>query len=122
MAQVLCTGVDRVLMETRKLVLQHAGHNVVGVMDARDLVAICQRHQFDIAVIGQAMSSKSKKAIAALIREHCPSVRILELYPEYQAKTLDDADSWLEVPADKPEALAKRVNELAAQKSKDAIA
>ena len=122
MAQVLCTGVDRVLMETRKLVLQHAGHNVVGVTDARDLAAICQRHHFDIAVIGQALSPKNKKAIAALIREHCPSVKILELYPEYQQKTLDDADSWLEVPADLPEALAKRVNELAAQKSKDAIA
>ena len=122
MAEVLCTGVDRVLMETRKLLLQQAGHNVIGVTDARDLVAICQGRHFDIVVIGQAMSSNSKRAIAALIREHCPSAKILELYPTYQQKTLDDADSWLEVPADVPAELGKRVTEMAAHKSKDATA
>jgi hypothetical protein len=43
-----------------------------------------------------------KKIIASLIREHCPSAKIMELYPPYEGKVIENADAWLEVPADVP--------------------
>ncbi|MGC2695294.1 MAG: hypothetical protein WA738_05830 [Candidatus Angelobacter sp.] len=109
---VLCTGVNPVLMETRKLILQRAGHTVITAINERELDAACTTHGFDVAVIGQTVSSKMKKAIALLIRKQCPSAKIVELYPLYQSKVLEDADAWLEVPIDIPDELAQVVNEL----------
>jgi hypothetical protein len=113
MAVVLCTGSELVLMETRKLILQGAGHRVVTVTNPSDISSACKEHVFDVAVIGQSTSAKSKRSIASLIRMHCPSAKILELYPANQSPAIDDADSWLEVPAQVPQELAQRVNELA---------
>ena len=39
MSLVLCTGVDPVLMETRKLILERAGHTVITAMGERELAA-----------------------------------------------------------------------------------
>jgi len=41
MALVLCTGVDPVLMKTRQLILEKAGHTVVPTFDEREIKAIC---------------------------------------------------------------------------------
>lgn len=48
-----------------------------------------------------------------LIRECCPGVKLLELYPPYIGKVLDDTDSWLAVPAETPNELADYVADLA---------
>lgn len=112
MALVLCTGVDNALLQTRRLILENAGHTVVAVMDESALVKACEKHSFDVAVIGQAVSPNMKRRVSILIKEHCPEVKILELYPPYTEKVLDDADSWLIVPAHAPKELANRVNEL----------
>ena len=113
MALVLCTGVDKAVLETRKLILQAAGHSVVTAMDEISLLDACNKNSFDIAVIGQMISRKMKHRVAALIKQQCPDAKILELYPPYTGKILDYADSWLLVPADIPEHLTDRVNELA---------
>ena len=117
MALVLCTGVDLVLLETRRMILQQAGHTVITVRDERALTDACQAFAFDVAVIGQTVSARMKKVVASLVREHCPSAKILELYPPYQGRSLDDADSWMEVPADVPRDLARRVTQLAAKET-----
>ena len=39
MALVLCTGFDKTVLETRKLILENAGHTVVTVTDETALVA-----------------------------------------------------------------------------------
>lgn len=112
MALVLCTGVDPVLLETRKLILQQAGHNVITTRSEPELAAACEANRFDVAVIGQTVSPRMKQVISTLIRQHCPSAKVLELYYPYQGKALDNADSWLEVPAAVPRELAQKVNEL----------
>ena len=109
MALVLCTGVDPILMRTRQLILEQAGHTVVTASDESVVTTACRQHTFDVAVIGQAISSKVKRHIMSLIRQHCPSAKILELYRFPTGKILDDADSWLEVPTDVPQELADRV-------------
>ena len=116
-ALVLCTGIEQSLLRTRKLILEKAGHTVVPATDQRDVVDACGKHQFDVAVIGQTVSSKSKRALSSLIRQKCPSAKILELYQANHGPALPDgeADAWLEVPTDVPQDLATHVSNLAAQ-------
>lgn len=113
MALVLCTGTDPVLMRTRELLLERVGHTVIKAMNDKELVEACERHKFDVAVIGQTLSADVKKRAAALVRECCPGAKLLELYSISRGRVLDDADSWLEVPADVPQDLAERVTTLA---------
>ena len=111
-AVVLCTGADTSLLETRRLILEHAGHTVITARDQQAVIAACEQRRIDIAVIGQSLSSSHKRIIGSLVRQHCPSAKILELYQAYQERAVHDADSWLEVPAGVPQELAERVNEL----------
>jgi len=113
MALVLCTGVDKALLQTRRLILEREGHTVVSVSDETKLTAVCQKHSFNVAVIGQTVSPNMKHRIALLVRQHCPGAKILELYPLYAEKVITDADSWLAVPIDVPQEFAARVNQLA---------
>lgn len=118
MALVLCTGVDPVLLQTRKLILEQAGHTVITTKNQQELTAACDNHQFDVAVIGQTLSSNMKRIIAALVRKQCPSAKILELHGPWESKAIADADSWLETPSDIPRDLSHRVTELAEEKRK----
>jgi hypothetical protein len=115
-ALVLCSGIDKSVLETRRLVLEGAGHTVITAMDETSPLIACKNHLFDVAVIGQTISPKMKPRVAMLIKQHCPDVKILELYPPYTGKMLEDADSWLVVPTAVPEELIERVNELAGKK------
>lgn len=113
MALVLCTGVDPSLIATRKLILELAGHTVVAAMNELQISAACDKHLFEVAVIGQTVSPNTKRMLASVIRSQSPSTKILELYPPYQGRVLENADSWLEVPVVVPRDLADRVSELA---------
>jgi hypothetical protein len=99
--------------------LEAAGHTVVTVLDETSLISACKKQSFDIAVIGQTVSRNVKHRIAMLVKQHCPEVKILELYPPYTGKVLDDADMWLVAPAEVPEDLVARVNELAEKGEQD---
>jgi hypothetical protein len=85
MALVLCTGVNPVLMKTRQLILEDAGHTVIPASDEREVKAVCSQHKFNVAVIGQNIPAKVKTRVLELVREHCPSAKVLELYPPTQA-------------------------------------
>ena len=113
MALVLCTGVNPALVRTRQLLLEQAGHTVVPALDETTLITACQNNQFDVAVIGQTISPRSKRRVLQVVRQHCPSSKVLELYASTTGRILEDADSWLEVPADVPEELVQRVEALA---------
>jgi len=116
MALVLCTGVDETLLQTRQLILERAGHQVIPATDEKTLLAACKEHSFDVAVIGRSISPKVKRRVGLLIREYCPGIKILELYSPHEGKVLEDADASLLVPADVPSELADRVEELASKK------
>lgn len=116
MALVLCTGWDQGLLDTRTLILRSAGHEVHQARTQKEIASLCEARQFDVAVIGQAISNRMKQPIASLIKEHCPNVEILELYYPHEGRALSDADDWLEVPCDVPSDLAERVKDLANRK------
>lgn len=109
MALILSTGVNPALLETRRMLLERAGHTVVTAMDVKTVIAACQQHAFDVAMVGHMVSPKEKRRIFGLIREHRPTAKVLELYPADAAKVLADADGWLAVPADIPQELAESV-------------
>jgi DNA-binding NarL/FixJ family response regulator len=115
MAFVLCTGIDPVLMHTRQLILEKAGHTVIGVLDEHKLRQACAAHNFDVAVIGQTVSRQTKERVLRLIRENCPSAKILELHMEYEGRVLQEADAALPVPIDVPQQLAEVVATLAGE-------
>lgn len=121
MAKVLCTGWDTGLLATRALILQTAGHEVRQARTQTEVVSECAQQQFDVVVIGQTVTNRMKRLIISVVRENCPDVKILELYQPHMGKAVEDADSWLEVPADIPSHLAERVNQLAeiAERSRD---
>lgn len=113
MAVVLCTGVDKVLLRTRALILESAGHHVIGAVSEAEVIAACKQHHFDVVVVGQAMHPAQKKRVFDLARQTCPTAKVLELFHAAKGKTLPAADGWLEVPTDVPADLAEKVTELA---------
>jgi len=118
MALVLCTGIDFALTETRKLILEKAGHTVITAMDDKEMMAACRANAFDIAVIGQIKASNIKRHFFEMLRYNCCSAQILELFTADAGPVLAEADSWLEVPANSPNDLANKVFELANRKEK----
>jgi CheY-like chemotaxis protein len=112
MALVLCTGVDPALLAARKSTLEKAGHSVLTATDQLLVVAACKQHQFDVAVLGQAISPRMKRVIASLIQQYCPLAKIVELYRPPEKRALDNADLWLEAPAAVPQDFAEHVSKL----------
>jgi hypothetical protein len=113
MAKVLCTGWDQGLLDTRTYILKSAGHEVHQARTQGEVVSACREHHFNVAVIGQTVSNRMKRVVFSFVKENCPQVKVLELYQPHMGKALEDADSWLEVPADIPSDLAERVGQLA---------
>jgi|SRR5579862_3249995 hypothetical protein len=113
MALVLCTGADPDVMKARQEFLTRAGHRVMSAMNEKELSAACKKYKFDVVVIGQSLSKNMKRHVVDLVREHCPDIRILEIYPTTSGRALEDADSWLETPGEVPQTVADRVEELA---------
>jgi hypothetical protein len=114
-AVVLCTGVDPALTKTRKLILETVGHTVFTTTDEREIASLCSQYRFDVAVLGQARSAQVKRQIASVVRQHCPSAKILELYLIHQGKAIPDADSWMENPPETPLQLVEHVAQLAGE-------
>jgi CheY-like chemotaxis protein len=112
MPLVLCIGTDPSLMKTRQLILEQAGHTVLPSSSSRDLEKICSEHKFDVVIIGQSTPARLKREHIAIIRRFCPTSKVLELYPPYVGRVLDDADAWLEMPPERAELLVESVNRL----------
>lgn len=112
-ARVLCTGFDRPLLQTRRMLLEQAGHRVITATTEDDVRHACAEQGFEVAVIGQSVVAPEKVRILRLVRELCPEVKVLELYQPHVGKLLGDADAWLEVPAAIPRDFVQRVTELA---------
>lgn len=109
MVLILCTGFNRALMRTRKILLERAGHTVFAAMNEPAIAAACKQNRVDVVVLCQQVDRELKENTATLIRKHCPSAKILELYEADTGRELADADAWLEVPANLPSALADKV-------------
>jgi CheY-like chemotaxis protein len=113
MALVLCTGSDPVVMKTRQLLLEQAGHTVIVASNDSQVEKACKSHPFDLAIIDQNVSPAVKQRFFLLLRKHCASTRILELNRPFNDRTLEKADAWLVMPSETPEELLELVTALA---------
>ncbi len=116
MAVVLCIGLNRDLIATRKLMLEAAGHTVVTSSNEVEVEKAAATHQFDVVVVGQRIPPPEKRRILQLARKLTPEAKVLELYEHSENKVLVDADDWLLVPTDIPAHLVERVEALATRK------
>jgi DNA-binding response OmpR family regulator len=113
---VLCVGSDEVLMKTRKLILERAGHKVVlGISDS-DIRQAAGQYTFDVAVLGQNLQDETKRTTFKFLRANYPNVKILELHVVHTRPILQSADDWLVVPVDVPHELEEHVSALAASR------
>ena len=113
MAVVLCTGSDPVLMKTRQMILESAGHKVLSAISGGEVEILCSEFTFHVAVLGQSAAPNLKRETLAAVRRSCPTAKVLELYPVHLGKVLKDADAWLEMPPESPDMLIKMVDGLA---------
>lgn len=113
MALVLCTGNDKALINTRKLLLESAGHKVITALTAKAAQDACERYAIDVVVIGQATRDQHKTTLFGLVRMLRPKAKVLELHDPFQKPGLPAADGWLAVPAVVPSDLAEHVASLA---------
>ena len=112
MAVVLCTGSDSVLMKTRQLILESAGHKVLSAASGGEVEILCSAFTFHVAVLGQSATPRLKRETLAAVRKSCPAVKVLELYPPHIGKVLEEADAWLEMPPETPDMLIEAVERL----------
>jgi len=114
MAVVLCTGSDPVLMKTRQMIIESAGHKVLSAVSGGEVEILCSAFTFHVAVLGQSAAPHLKRETLAAVRRSCPTTKVLELYPPHLGRVLEDADAWLEMPPETPDTLIKVVERLAA--------
>lgn len=120
MVLLLCTGPNPSLARTRQILLERARHAVVAAINEEAILAACKKSGIEVAVLCQRLSRELKRKASALLHEHCPSARILELYEANDGRQLADADAWLEVPPDDPNDLADHVAALLPPEKKKA--
>lgn len=102
-------------MQTRAMILERAGHKVIRATNEPQLIEACSKVSFDVAVIGHSVPELEKSRVLRLIREHCPKIKVLELFIPSQGKKLAEADDWLEGPIPHPSDLVERVSTLASK-------
>lgn len=111
MADVLCVGIDDAAMQTRRLILEKAGHVVSQARDLRRVKEACDANSFSIVILGQALNASEKRRISDVVLTHCKSAKILELHTSI-TPDVPEADEHLQVSATEPENLVETVNAL----------
>ena len=109
----MCVSTDDTLSQTRRMILESAGHRVLSVKNVPEATRACAENAVEVAVIGQGVPRAERVRVFDLLRKQCPTAKILELYRPTDGKALAAADDWLEVPVSTPPRLAERVAQLA---------
>jgi 4-hydroxy-3-methylbut-2-enyl diphosphate reductase IspH len=102
---------DDAAMQTRRLILEKAGHTVSQARDLRRVKQACEANSFSVVILGQALNASEKRRIADVVLTHCKSAKILELHTSI-TPDVPEADEHLQVSAIEPENLVEAVNAL----------
>ena len=104
---VLCVGLDDAAMQTRRLILERAGHSLTQARDLRQVQAACETTAFSVVVLGQSLNANEKKRVSDVVRTHCKRAKILELHTGI-APDLPKADGYLQVNGGEPRRASRR--------------
>ena len=80
--------------------------------DLREVIAACKGRGFAVAVLSQVLPMQEKQRINEIVRQLCPTAKILELHNAI-VPDLPDAQGHLRVATSQPEGLVEAVNVLA---------
>ena len=80
--KILCIAYDSTLARTRKLLLEHAGYDVVSVIGNQAAMRAAQSNQFDMVVIGHDAGYANRSYMVEWVRNHRPGVPILVLHSD----------------------------------------
>jgi DNA-binding NtrC family response regulator len=79
-ATIFCIRATPALAQATRQLLEQYAYEIVTATDFKQVEAGCANIQFDLALIGDDnFEPRIKKAIALLLKEHCPDVPILEI-------------------------------------------
>ena len=106
--RILSVSYDGVLLATRRLLLEGAGHRVVSAMGFAEALSLCDSH-FDLIIMGHSIPRKDKVAIVAELRRRGCAAPLLSLL-RHGDKPLAEAVEWIE--ADQPQELLKAVSRI----------
>src|SRR5947207_3006922 len=79
-ARLLSISYDRTLLQTRHLVLQDGGFDVVSVADMQGLTSALAQGEFDLFILGHSLPAKEKLRVFHLLQGHSQETPVLELY------------------------------------------
>jgi hypothetical protein len=98
-------------MQTRKMILQRAGHTVAQARDLREVIASCRSDSFSVVILGPALPRNEKLRVRDVLYIECRDAKVLELHTGV-APELSSADAHLRVTASAPEGLVDCVESL----------
>ena len=111
MANILCIGIGNAAMQTRKMILERAGHTVTQARELREVMAACRVDSFSVAILGPALPRNEKLRVRDLLYIECRDAKVLELHIGV-APEISSADAHLQVTASEPEGLVECVESL----------
>jgi hypothetical protein len=98
--KILCISATEPIMQTRKLLLERNGYEVLPALNFKEVEEACKARKFDLALVGHDIEAKIKRALGIKIREFCPVTPILEMCrysPEIEGSTFAVTDSPAEL-------------------------
>ena len=89
---ILVASCDPAVTKTRRQVLEAAGYRVIAVRSVNQFARRCERHKFDLVVIGSSIPPAEKRKFWAesRINSHTP---ILELFSAGAPELMDESHS-----------------------------
>ncbi len=94
MARILVVSNDNVLLQTRRMLLESNGYEVVASLGYEASVEQCKRGGFDLFILGHSMPQADKQKLVSTFRRECPAPIISLLRPN--EAPLADADYHIE--------------------------
>jgi len=79
-ARLLSISDNRTVLQTRHLILQQAGFDVVSVADMQELTGALAQGEFDLFILGHSLPAKEKLRVYHLVQGHSQATPVLELY------------------------------------------
>ena len=76
-ARILSVSYYEPGLETRKHVLAQAGFEVINTTRVEEATALCQREDYDAAVLGDSIPLPVRMQLAADLRGHCPNMPVV---------------------------------------------
>ncbi len=93
-------------MQTRRMILERAGHTTIGIRSESEFIAACESYNFEVIVLSQTLSAQFKLRLSAFARLLRPGAKILELYSAHVGPAVSAADGSAQVPLEVSRRLA----------------